>query len=140
MIENLLDRFLAMIGKIITALKLDDYWAADWLFVLVLMWALLCLALGHRRDEVDLWQCVTTRKKIDDVWTKVTDPAKLFETGAFVVMTVGFVHMTIQGKLTEWYAAVYVGAWVANRFRRDREQRLNRILDDKAPEKPMGTS
>lgn len=130
----MIDWFLAKVVQLTETLKLGDYWAADWLFVFVLSWALFCLALGHRRDKVDLWQCVTTRKKIDGNWVLVTDPAKLFETGAFVVMTVGFVHMTIQGKLTEWYAAIYVGAWVANRFRRDREQRLNKVIDMQSPQ------
>lgn len=36
--------------------------------------------------------------------------------GAFVVMTWAFVFLTMQGKLTEWYALIYVAAWVTDRI------------------------
>lgn len=111
--------------RLASALKLGDYYLADWLFLVMLMTAVFCLYKGHRNKDVDLWDVVRAKKN-EEVFT---DPRKLFEAGAFVVMTVGFAHMTIQGKLTEWYAMIYVAAWVAARAIRDREQRLNKALD-----------
>lgn len=54
------------------------------------------------------------------------DPRKTFEFGAFWVSTVWGSVMVYQEKFTEWFFVGYMSAWVAARFLRDREQRLNR--------------
>lgn len=122
---NDLDFWVVFVTKIGRALKLDEYFIADWLYLLVLMTAVLCLWRGHRTARIDLWDTVRTRKGE----VTYTDPRKLFEVGAFVVMSCGFSYMVIQGKLTEFYAGIYVTAFVTARALRDREQRLNRQLE-----------
>lgn len=52
------------------------------------------------------------------------DARKCFEAGAFLASTWAFIFLTAQGKLTETYLTVYMGAWVVARTMRDREQRL----------------
>ena len=42
---------------------------------------------------------------------KISRPA-MMELGAFVLMTWGFVVLITKGALTEWYAGLYVGAFV----------------------------
>lgn len=121
-----LDFLVAFLGRVNEALKLDQYYVADWLYLAILLTAVLCLYRGHRSGTVDLWDVVRATNKDGKVFT---DPRKLFEAGAFVVMTVYFSHAALQGKMTEWYAAIYVGAFVAARYARDREQRLNRQID-----------
>lgn len=123
-----LDFWAMFVTRIGRALKLDEYFIADWLYLAVLMTAVLCLWRGHRTERIDLWDTIRT-KKGDATYT---DPRKLFEVGAFVVMSCGFSYMVIQGKLTEWYAGIYVAAFVTARYLRDREQRLNKALDVQA--------
>ena len=60
------------------------------------------------------------------------DARKCFEAGAFATSTWAFVFITIDGKLTEWFFAGYMAAWVGARWLRDREQRLS------TQEKPRG--
>lgn len=120
-----MDLIVSILSAMAKVLKLGEYYIADWLFLTMLTVAVLCLYRGHRNHDVDLWDVIRTGKG----GKSYTDPRKLYEAGAFVVMTVGFAHMTIQGKLTEAYAGIYVGAWVAARYLRDREQRLNKALD-----------
>lgn len=110
-------------------------------YVLTLLVVALCLYRGHRDEHINLWDCIRAGK---DGQT-FTDPRKLYEAGAFVVMTIGFAYLTLLDKMTEVYAAIYVGAWVAARSLRDREQRLNRALDTqptdaRAPQPPDATS
>ena len=102
------------------------YWPADYIYVLTLIIVVLCLYRGQRTGKIDLWDCVRSTSKEGKVFT---DPRKLFEAGAFVVMTVGFAYLVVQDKLTEFYAAIYITAFVAAKSLRDREQRLNRIID-----------
>jgi len=90
--------------------------------VLVLLFIVWCLYRGHRAGHINLWEVVTATDKRG---ITRTDSRKMFEAGAFVVMTIGFAYLVVQGKLTEVYAAIYVGAWVTARYLRDREQRLN---------------
>lgn len=119
--------FLADVARALgTTLKLGEYYVADWLYLTVLVVAVCCLYRGHRNEKINLWELVTAK---DREGNQRTDGGKLFETGAFVVTAVGFSHMALQGKLTEWYVAAFLAAWVGNRFRRDREQRLGRALE-----------
>lgn len=62
------------------------------------------------------------------------DARKCWEAGAFSVSTWAFVYIVMANRLTEWFFAIYMGSWVAARFLRDREQRLN--LPAPAPAKP----
>ena len=102
------------------------YWAADYVYVLTLIIVVLCMYRGQRERNINLWDCVRATTKDGKI---VTDARKLFEAGAFVVMTVAFSYLVVQDKLTEFYAAIYVSAFVAARSLRDREQRLNRLID-----------
>lgn len=102
------------------------YWPADYIYVLTLLVVVLCLYRGQRHGHINLWECVTAT---DRKGQKRTDSRKLMEIGAFVVMTVGFAYLVVQDKLTEFYAAIYIAAFVAARSLRDREQRLNRVID-----------
>lgn len=121
-----LDFVVAFLQRLNAALKLDQYYIADWLYLAILLTAVLCLYRGHRGGNVDLWDVIKATGKDGKVHT---DPRKLFEAGAFVVSTVGFSHMVIQGKLTEWFVMFYLAAWVTAKTLRDREQRLNRMID-----------
>lgn len=105
---------------------LGGYWAADYIYILILCVVVLCMYRGQRQGHINLWDCVTTTAK--DGTTR-TDARKFMEVGAFVVMTVGFSYLVVQDKLTEFYAAIYISAFVAARSMRDREQRLNKIID-----------
>jgi len=126
-----LDFWAGFLRQINQGLHLDQYFVADWLYLLLLLTAVLCLWRGHRTGAINLWDTVRTTKKGKDGAPDFiyTDPRKLFEVGAFVVMTCGFSYQVIQGKLSEWYAGIYVAAFVTARALRDREQRLNRVLD-----------
>lgn len=95
--------------------------AATWLYIAVLVWIVLCLGHGHRTGKVNLWDLVTATAR--DGATR-TDGRKLYECGAFLVMTVAFAYWAVIDRLTEWYAAIYVAAFVAARSMRDREKRL----------------
>lgn len=82
---------------------------------------------------ISLWR-VHRDKKLPDLLDLLTatdkkgivrfDARKCFEAGAFAVSTWGFVFITMEGKLTEFYFAGYMGAWVGARYLRDREKRL----------------
>ena len=52
------------------------------------------------------------------------DARKCFEAGCFLASTWAFVFLTANGKLTEFFFAGYMGAWVGARYLRDREKRL----------------
>lgn len=99
---------------------------AAWGYIAVLVWVVLCLWRGQRQGKINLWDMVTATDKSG---VPRTDARKFFECGAFVVMTVAFSYLVVVDKLSEAYAAIYVGTWVAARSMRDREQRLNRVLD-----------
>lgn len=102
------------------------YWPADYIYVLMLLVVVLCLYRGHRGKHINLWECVTST---DKKGITRTDSRKLWEAGAFVVMTIGFAYLVVQDKLTEFYALIYVGAWVTARTMRDREQRLTKMME-----------
>jgi hypothetical protein len=101
------------------------YVLADALYMATLLVVVMCLYRGHRGGSLNLWDVVRTTKGD----ATFTDPRKLYECGAFVVSTVGFSYLIIVGKMSEWFFAGYIGAWVAARYARDREQRLNRAMD-----------
>ncbi len=51
----------------------------------------------------------------DNSTGKLSD-SKVRINAAFVTTTWAFVFLTMNDKLTEWYVAVYLAAWVADRF------------------------
>ena len=106
------------------------YEVVDFLYGLMLLVIIVCLYRGHRSKDVNLWDVITSTDKTGKVRT---DARKLFEAGAFTVMTIAFSYQAILGKLTEWYAAIYVGAFVTAKWLRDREQRLSRQQTGEAP-------
>lgn len=103
----------------------QGYTFADLVYFVMLAIVVVCIGIGHRSGRIDLWDCVRTTKG-DKVFT---DPRKLYECGAFVVSTVGFSYLLIVNKMTEFYLATYIGAFVAARSLRDREQRLHKAMD-----------
>ena len=107
-------------------------WVKEWAaygYIGTLVIVVWCLYRGQRSGKIDLWDTVRATGKDGKTFT---DSRKMFEVGAFVVMTTAFAYWAIIDRLSEAYAAIYVGAFVAARSLRDREQRLNRMLD-KAP-------
>lgn len=101
--------------------------AAPWIFILVLLWCCVCLGYGHRAGKINLWDLITTSKRLVDgaESRSFTDPKKLAYVGAFVVMTVGYAYLCLLDRLSEWYAVAYVGAFVLGKWLGDREQRLS---------------
>lgn len=93
---------------------------APWLYMGVLLWVCCCLGYGHHNKLIDLWTLITTTKG-DKTYV---DGKKLAYVGSFVVMSITFAYWGLIDKLTEWYAALYVAAWVAGKWLGDREQRL----------------
>lgn len=85
-------------------------------YILTLLLASLCIARGHRQGHINLWELVTST---DRGGTQRTDGRKLFEVGAFFVMTVTFYFLTVTGKMSEWYALIYAASWVTARTLRD---------------------
>ena len=116
---------MEFISAVAAFLKLEEYHLADWLYFGALTWALICIFIGQRTGKLNVWDMVTAT---DANGVVHTDGRKFQELGAFVVMTVGFSHLVVTGKITEWYAGIYVSAFVTARWLRDREQRLNREM------------
>lgn len=94
---------------------------APWVYLLVLLWVIFCLAHGHRAGRIDLWTLITTTKNEKTY----VDGKKFAYIGAFVIMAITFAYWGMIDKLTEWYAALFVGAFVVGKWLGDREQRLN---------------
>ena len=101
------------------------YVLADAIYVLALIVVVHCLWRGQRQRHINLWDIVTST---DRQGLTLTDGRKLFEVGVFVVMTVGFSYLLLIGKMSEFYAGIYVGSFIGARALRDREQRLNKQL------------
>lgn len=131
-----LEFWAAFASQLNAALKLDQYYIADWLYLIILMTAILCLWRGQRTGKIDLWDMVKTTKTVNGQERVFTDPRKLFEVGAFVVFTCAFSYKVIQGKLDTDFAFLYIGAFVTARALRDREQRLNKKIDAGIPDAP----
>ena len=54
------------------------------------------------------------------------DEKKFTRLGAWAVSTWGFVFLIMDGKMSEWYFAGYMGAWVANAI-------LDKYLNSRSP-------
>ena len=103
-------------------MRLLGYWPADFVFAfgVALMFAVLWFL--HLTGRLNLIECVTATDRNSVVRT---DARKMIEFCTWYVLTLGFVYIVTQDKLTEWYVAAYIGGAAATRFLRDREQRLN---------------
>ena len=88
----------------------------NFVYVLTLLFVALFLLRGHHAGKVNLWDLITATDRQGHVRT---DGRKLFEVGAFFVMTVTFYFITITGHMTEWYALIYAGSWITSRTLRD---------------------
>lgn len=102
---------------------------APWLYMCVLLWVCGCLFVGQRTKRIDLWTTITVTKG----GKEYVDPKKLAYVGAFVLMSITFAFWGMIDRLTEWYAALYVGAWVAGKWFGDREQRLQQQQPKEVP-------
>lgn len=111
------------------------YHIAPWLYMLAMVWLCVCLYFGHRSGKINLWDCVTTTKG-DKTFT---DSKKLAYIGTFVVMAIGFAFLALTDRLTEWYATIFVAAFITGKFLGDREQRLHKEIEVKG-EKSNETS
>lgn len=60
---------------------------------------------SSRYNKFNLIDLITTREG-------TIDRPAFMEVTAFIVMTWGFIYLTGSGKLTEWYAGIYIGAFV----------------------------
>lgn len=104
----------------------EGYGPHDAMYVAALLVVVLVLVVGHLRHKINLWELVTAT---DKTGVLRTDSRKMFECGAFVVMTVAFSYLVIVGKMTEFYATIYVAAFVAARTLRDLAQLKDKALE-----------
>jgi hypothetical protein len=102
------------------------YAYSHWIYILTLIVVVVCLYRGHRQGHVNLWDMVTSTKG-DKTFT---DRRKFFETGAFVVSSVAFSYLVVVDKLNEIFLTLYITTWVGAAYLRDREQRLNKQIDN----------
>lgn len=99
------------------------------LYALTFLVAAFYLLRWHHEGKIKLHELFTST---DREGTVRTDGRKLFEAGAFFVMTVSFYFLTVSGKMSEWYALIYVGVWVGARTARD----LTKISEERASQAP----
>ena len=105
----------------------EGYGPHDAMYILVLLFTVCFFLYGHLKDRINIWEMVTTTKD-----GKVrTDPRKLMEFSAFLVMTYGFSYLIITNHLSDWYALTYVAAFVAARTARDFAQLKDKALSMK---------
>lgn len=104
------------------------YWPADFVFAAGVALMFLVLWLLHLRGTINLVECMTSTDRNNVVRT---DARKMIEFCTWYVMSLGFVYIVVNDKLTEWYVVAYLTGATATRFLRDREKRLNQ-----APAKP----
>ena len=97
------------------------YWPADFIFALGVALMFLVLWLLHHIGKINLIDCVTSTDRKGIVRT---NGRKLIELASWYVLTLGFVYIVINDKLTEWYVVAYLGGATLTRFIGDRETRL----------------
>ncbi|MCC7144230.1 MAG: hypothetical protein IT349_19215 [Candidatus Eisenbacteria bacterium] len=121
------ERFVETAEKLIKVVGADQYWLADWLYLVA--WSMIFFAIyrAQRDGKINLWDLVTTTDKQGIVRT---DPRKTFEAGAFSSMFVGSIYLGFQGKIVSGegiaYMTLFTSLFVAARTLRDREQRLSK--------------
>lgn len=113
-------------------MKFLGYWPADFVFAVGVAVMFAVLWFLHIRRKINLIECVTATDRNGIVRT---DARKMIEFCTWYVLTLGFVYIVTQDKLTEWYVAAYLGGATLTRFLRDREQRLG---SPEQPKRPAG--
>lgn len=64
----------------------------------------------------------------------VLSDSKARLNAAFVITSWAFVYLTMNDKLTEWYVAVFLAAWVGDRFAARMNQNRLVVTDDEKKE------
>lgn len=103
--------------------------AAAWIYIVTLLWPLVCLTWLHVNGRIDLLTSITTSK---DGKTYV-DPKKLTYVGAFAVAATAFAYLAVTDRFTEWYVGLFLAAFVTGKILGDREQRLSKAAEAKQP-------
>jgi hypothetical protein len=106
----------------------EGYGPHDAMYILVLFFTICWFLAGHITGKISIWEMVTTTDRTGKVRT---DPRKLMEFSAFLVMTYGFSYLIITNHLSDWYALTYVAAFVAARTARDFAQLKDKALSIK---------
>lgn len=103
-------------------MRLGGYWPADFVFAVGVAFMFAVLWILHCRGRINLIECMTATDRNGIVRT---DSRKMIEFCTWYVLSLGFVFICVQDKLTEWYVMAYLGGATLTRYLRDREQRLN---------------
>lgn len=92
-------------------------WSA-WLILLGMITVIVVMVKMHFDEDSDFdfmdligYPVYDEEKK---KWVKRVDSDKFMRFGAFVVSTAGFWYLVVDGKMSEFYFAGYMGAWVLN--------------------------
>lgn len=101
--------------------------AASWIYIVTLLWPLVCLTYWHAKGRIDLLTAITTTK---DGNTYV-DGKKLAYVGAFAVMAIAFAYLAVTDRFTEWYAMLFAAYAAGGKIMGDREQRLSKASETK---------
>lgn len=108
--------------------------AQDWLNILLALSGLLGLLLLtfwqiRPGDGFDLRSMMATRSLVDraEYWT--VERGRVFQTGAFLLTSWGFIWVTTHDKLTEVYLALYVALWAGS-------SAMNQVIASKFPAQP----
>jgi len=102
---------------------------AAWIYLATLLWPLACLTWLHVKGKVDLMSSITISK---DGKTYV-DGKKLAYVGAFAVAATAFAYLAVTDRFTEWYASLFLAAFVGGKWLGDREQRLSKQAEQAKP-------
>jgi len=113
--------------------RLLGYWPADFVFAFGVAMMFAVLWFLHLRGQINLVDCLTATDRHGIVRT---DARKLIELATWYTLTLGFVYIVIQDKLTEWYVMAYIGGATVTRYLRDREQRLSSASTRQRPDNP----
>lgn len=101
--------------------RLMGYWPADFMFALGVAAMFAVLWFLHIRGKINLIECITATDRTGVVRT---DARKMIEFCTWYILSLGFVYIVVNDKLTEWYVMAYIGGATITRYLRDREQRL----------------
>lgn len=102
---------------------------AAWVYIVTLIWPLVCLTYWHVRGRIDLFSAITTTKG-DKTFV---DGKKLAFVGAFAVGATAFAYLAVTDRFTEWYASLFFLFCAGGKYLGDREQRLQKAIDAQTP-------
>jgi hypothetical protein len=108
---------------------IDDHPKVLWAFLSIIALAALVISAiqAHRSDEnsFDLFKLFAFDRN------NILSDSKARLNTAFIITSWAFVYLTLNDKLTEWYVAVFLTAWVGDRV----AARFQKPGDDKPVEK-----